>query len=63
MILVSPRLLIRLMRHCRVVLQLTPELRTNTRLTDNRRMLGAELRQLDKILLRNGYDKDKLKKI
>lgn len=51
------------MRHCRVVLQLTPELRTNTRLTDNRRMLGAELRQLDKILLRNGYDKDKLKKI
>lgn len=63
MILVSPRLLIRLMRHCRVVLQLTPESWANTRLSDNRRMLGAELRQLDKILLRNGYDKDKLKKI
>lgn len=63
MILVSPLLLIRLMRHARVVLQLTPESWANTRLSDNRRMLGAELRKLDQILLRNGYDKDKLKKI
>lgn len=51
------------MRHARVVLQLTPESWANTRLSDNRRMLGAELRKLDQILLRNGYDKDKLKKI